>query len=275
MVKEVFQSRRQQWREVEPRIHRHGSYIALRAVTNVLLRDLNVALVVDAMMGGARSVYVDFVDYDEIAHHAGVTRPESLASLVGLDDVLRTLESVATSGVTPRPYHFVLVSDHGQSQGATFRQRYGQTLEDLVRDHLSGGETVGAATGEVEAYGPVNVLLTQLAGQDSVTGRLTHRALRDRDDQEPLAPALDRRRTVGRAATAIRRPTRPDLVVVGSGNLGGIWFAQQPARLDPRGHRGPAPRCCWPRWPGTRASRSSSCASPGPGRPLRQRVGTS
>ncbi len=232
MVKEVFQSRRQQWREVEPRIHRHGSYIALRAVTNVLLRDLNVALVVDAMMGGARSVYVDFVDYDEIAHHAGVTRPESLASLVGLDDVLRTLESVATSGVTPRPYHFVLVSDHGQSQGATFRQRYGQTLEDLVRDHLSGGETVGAATAEVEAYGPVNVLLTQLAGQDSVTGRLTQRALRDRDDQEPLASARPEADTSADSSSTGRSGTdRPDLVVVGSGNLGGIWFAQRPVRL--------------------------------------------
>ena len=234
MVKEVFQSRRQQWRQVEPRIHRRGSYIVLRAVTNVLLRDLNVALVVEAMMDGAKSVYVDFVDYDEIAHHAGVTRPESLASLVGLDDVLRTLESVARSGVTPRSYHFVLLSDHGQSQGATFRQRYGQTLEDLVRQHLSGGETVGAATGEVEAYGPVNILLTQLAGQDSVTARLAQRALRDRDDQEPLGPGGPG----GPAATADDPAStdgsgtgRPDLVVVGSGNLGGIWFAQQPERL--------------------------------------------
>ena len=62
-------------------------YVALRAVTNVFLRDLNVALVVEAMMRGAKSIYVDFVDYDEIAHHAGVTRAESLAALYGLDDV--------------------------------------------------------------------------------------------------------------------------------------------------------------------------------------------
>ena len=54
MVKEVFQSRRQVRRRVEPRIDRSGSYVALRAVTNVLLRDLNVALVVEAMMRGSR-----------------------------------------------------------------------------------------------------------------------------------------------------------------------------------------------------------------------------
>ena len=142
MAKEVFQRRRQEQRGVEPRIDRGGSYVALRAVTNVLLRDLNVALVVEAMMQGSRSIYVDFVDYDEIAHHAGVSRPESLASLYGLDEVLRSLETVATAGVTPRPYHFVLVSDHGQSQGATFRQRYGLTLEELVRQHLSGSASV-------------------------------------------------------------------------------------------------------------------------------------
>jgi hypothetical protein len=76
-------------------------------------RDGRVVLVIEAMMRGAKSIYVDFVDYDEIAHHAGVARPESLASLYGLDEVLAGLEQVAGSGATPRPYEFVLVSDHG------------------------------------------------------------------------------------------------------------------------------------------------------------------
>ena len=268
MVKEVFQSRRQERRGVEPRINRGGSYVALRAVTNVLLRDLNVALVVEAMMRGSRSIYVDFVDYDEIAHHAGVSRPESLASLYGLDDVVRSLRAVADAGVTPRPYHFVLVSDHGQSQGATFRQRYGVTLEELVRQHLSGGASVAAATQEVEAYGPVNVLIGQLAGQESVTGRLTRRALGTRDVGNATGPSARTpdgavETTPGTIEGAVRRPPAdagaggvgageptepdvaaepaeasetstselPDLVVVGSGNLGGIWFAREPQRL--------------------------------------------
>ena len=49
----------------------------LRAATNVLLRDLNTALVVEAMMRGSKAIYVDYVDYDEIAHHAGVVRREA------------------------------------------------------------------------------------------------------------------------------------------------------------------------------------------------------
>ncbi len=36
----------------------------------------------------------------------------------------------------PRPYRLVVLSDHGQSQGETFRDRYGETLEDLVRASL-------------------------------------------------------------------------------------------------------------------------------------------
>ena len=55
--------------------------MALRGITNVLLRDLNTALVIEAMMQGAKSIYVDYVDYDEIAHHAGVQRPEALQHL--------------------------------------------------------------------------------------------------------------------------------------------------------------------------------------------------
>ena len=221
MVKEAFQARRQVRRGVEPRVHRGGAYVALRGVTNVFLRDLNVALVVEAMMAGAKSIYVDFVDYDEIAHHAGVTRPESLASLYGLDEVLSGLEALAASDVTPRPYHVVVVSDHGQSQGATFRQRYGQSLEQLVAAHMSDHGDVQAATAEVEAWGPVNVLLTQLSGQDSVSGRMTRRALADRDQEAPIGPAAD----------AGKDGAQPPLVVIGSGNLGGVWFARYRQRL--------------------------------------------
>ena len=225
MVKEVFQARRQVRRDVEPRIHRGGSYILLRAVTNVFLRDLNVALVVEAMMTGKKAIYVDFVDYDEIAHHAGVTRSESLAAFYGLDDVLRSIEQVITAGITPRPYHVVLVSDHGQSQGATFLQRYGVSLENLILGYFDGDATVTAATGEVEAWGPVNMLVGQLSGQDSVSGRITKRAIADRDSQAPVGPSGITADTTGPGDAPA------EITVVGSGNLGGVWFSQHPERL--------------------------------------------
>jgi hypothetical protein len=227
MAKEVWQGRRQQRLRIEPRIDRHGAYIALRGVTNVFLRDLNVALIVEAMMAGAKSIYVDFVDYDEIAHHAGVTRKESMDSLRGLDTVLAGLEKIVSSGALPRRYHIVLVSDHGQSQGATFKQRAGKPLEDVVRDLMRSDEAATAATGEVEAYGPVNVLLTQLTEQQSVTGRLTRRALGKREADSALGPT----HADQTAAKASSGEERPAVVVVGSGNLGGVWFPRLPGRL--------------------------------------------
>src|SRR3954453_2589372 len=117
--KEIRQGRRQQSRGIEPRIDRMSSYIALRGVTNVLLRDLNVRLLAEQILRGTPVMYADFTDYDEVAHHAGPTRPESLASLVGVDRAIAVLEKVAAAAA--RPYELVVLSDHGQSQGATFR----------------------------------------------------------------------------------------------------------------------------------------------------------
>jgi uncharacterized membrane protein YvlD (DUF360 family) len=206
MVKELYQGRRQRTRGIEPRVRRSASYVALRGVTNVLLRDLNQTLVAEHMMRGAPAIYCDFVDYDEIAHHAGPTRPESLDALAGIDRVLGVLEEVAAH--TPRPYRFVVLSDHGQSQGATFRQRYGMRLEDLVRQLMSTTGPAVATSGEDEQWGRVRTLLTQLGDEHEFARRVGHRA--------PPEPSI---------------PDRPELVVVGSGNLGLVYFAQHPDRL--------------------------------------------
>ncbi|WP_172890607.1 alkaline phosphatase family protein [Actinoplanes derwentensis] len=214
IVKELYQGRQQRMRGIEPRIHRRGYYPLLRGLTNVLLRDLNVALVAEHMMRGAPVIFVDFVDYDEIAHHAGVARPESLDALAGVDRVLGTLEQIAAAA--PRGYRFVVLSDHGQSQGPTFRQLTGRTLEEVVRSHLDGPRTATiTATGDVEGWGPVNALLADLLGT-----------------QGPLG-FFARRRSSGAPAGMLVGPpdTAPngDLVVVGSGNLGLIWFPRLPA----------------------------------------------
>jgi hypothetical protein len=215
MIKEVYQSYRQRARGIEPRVRRSMSYVMLRGVTNVLLRDLNLTFVAEHMMRGAPAIYCDFVDYDEIAHHAGPTRPESLASLDGIDRVLGVLEKVAAT--TPRPYRFVVLSDHGQSQGATFRQRYDVTLEDLVQDLMTtrDGPTI-AARGEDEQWGRVGTLLTEVGGERKAAGRLTQGALR-RHEQRDEITATD--------------STRPEVVVLAGGNLGMVYFPRHAERL--------------------------------------------
>jgi hypothetical protein len=222
MIKEMHQARLQRVRGVDPRIRRHGSYIALRGVTNVLLRDLNAGLIADQMMAGTPSMYCDFTDYDEIAHHAGPTRPESLASLAGIDQLIGVLERFAERA--PRPYRFVVLSDHGQSQGATFRQRHGMPLEDLVRQLMDSG-SVAASTGLDETVGPVNTFLTQVAQQGGATGKLTRRVFRSRTDEGEVGleeTPRDAGDEVARAA---------ELVLIASGNLSMIYFTRLPDRL--------------------------------------------
>jgi uncharacterized membrane protein YvlD (DUF360 family) len=145
MIKELRESRRQRLRHVEPRVRRGAAWAVVRGLTNALLRDVDLALVAQHMMRGAPLVYVTFVDYDEMAHHAGVARPESLAVLADIDRVLAALERVAAHA--PRRYRFVVLSDHGQSQGATFRQLSGHSLEDAVRAH-AGLERSGGHQGD-------------------------------------------------------------------------------------------------------------------------------
>jgi hypothetical protein len=223
MCKELYQGRQQVRRGVEPRVRRHGSYVLLRGVTNVLLRDLNVALVAEQMLSGRKSVYVDFVDYDEIAHHAGVARPESQRSLEGLDKVLGQLERVAEHA--PRQYRFVVLSDHGQSQGATFLQRYGERLEDVVR-RLIDADSVAADTSAVEEWGPINTLLGQLGQQNGMASGMSRRVLRSRTTEGEVALGPGHR-----TAESAAEDDRPEIVVAGSGNLGLVWFAREPGRL--------------------------------------------
>src|SRR3954452_5791156 len=223
MVKELHQGRQQRVRGVQPRIRRHGSYVLLRGVTNVLLRDLNAGLIADQMMAGSPSIFCDFTDYDEIAHHAGPTRPESLASLAGVDRLLGVLEEVA-AGAT-RPYHFVVLSDHGQSQGATFLQRHGARLQDVVLE-LMGSGSITSSTGLDETVGPVNTFLTQVAQQGGATGRLTRRAFRTRTHDGQIDVAAS-----AAEAAAEPSPQASDLVLIASGNLSMVYFTRRPGRL--------------------------------------------
>ncbi len=233
-AKEVWQARRQAAAGIEPRIHRGGSYPLLRGVTNVLLRQVSVSLVAERMLRGVPVIYVDFTDYDEIAHHAGPERGEALDALDGVDHTIGALEQVAIDA--PRPYRFVVLSDHGQSLGATFRQRYGQTLGGLLRDLTDRAVDVRGATAAVETWGPVNALLSELTRTRGVSGRVVGRALRtrSRDGVVELGPAEVEPVEVGEATTDEPRAadgSADDIVVCASGNLALVYFVATPARL--------------------------------------------
>jgi hypothetical protein len=203
IMKERWQAARQARLNVLPRIHRGWTYAGLRAATNVLQRDLNTAVIAEEMRKGTKSIYVDYVDYDEIAHHAGMFRPESLAALDGLDRVLGTLERLA--GHAARRYHIVVLSDHGQSQGQTFRDRFGTDLGEVCTQLMQ--EEVASLDAPVEEWGRVESLAEDLGGP-GVSGRAANRA------------AAVSRRHIDQSAEA---GTAAEISVLGSGNLGTLY----------------------------------------------------
>ena len=95
------------------------------------LRDLIVFSVISDMLRGRPAVYATLSGYDEVAHHSGLERHDTLETLRKLD---KQLGRIARAGrYAPRPYEIVVLSDHGQTQGATFKQRNGYALDELVR----------------------------------------------------------------------------------------------------------------------------------------------
>jgi uncharacterized membrane protein YvlD (DUF360 family) len=227
ILKEYVQARRQVRRGIVPRMHRGMPYPVARAATNVALRDVSTALVIEEMYRGAPMIYVDYTDYDEIAHHSGPERGETFDALDGVDRAIATIEKASRHA--PRPYRFVIVSDHGQTLGATFLQRYGKTLGDVIRDLMGGGTVVHESAARVEEWGQTNAFLSELTQAKGVSGNLARTALRSQSSggvvelgptQGPDAPP---------AAAAAERP---DLIAIASGNLGLVYFPRMPGRVS-------------------------------------------
>ena len=225
MIKEYFQAIRAERKGIEPSMHRGMPYPIARAATNVILRSLATSLVMEEMYRGTPVIYVDYTDYDEIAHHSGPERSETLDALDGVDATIRAL--VKATDDTPRPYRFVLLGDHGQSLGATFRQRYGKTLEEYISELMGGAQDVAAATGRVEEWGALNAVVTEASHASGTTGAMTRAAFRSRteDGAIDLAPAKEE-------VKASETEAPPELVVCASGNLALIYFPRLPGRVS-------------------------------------------
>ncbi len=135
MILEIISQIKHRVLNIRPRIKRGIAYIIVRAVTNVFLREINTStLVGDMLVGDIDVAYSTYLGYDEIAHHSGVRDEDSWFALKGMDKQIRRL--VTATKYTPREYQFVIQSDHGQTNGATFKQRYGESFEDFVKSLL-------------------------------------------------------------------------------------------------------------------------------------------
>lgn len=193
---ETVAALKQRRRDVRPRGHRGGIYPLMRASLCVGVRDLIVYGVLTDMMGGRPAIYATFSSYDEVAHHSGLERADTLEALRKLDQQFGRIDRARR--YAPRPYEIVVLSDHGQTQGATFKQRNGYDLQQLVSRSIARGS------------------VAQLAGGDEHDAEVGHAVAEATGRQADAAGD-------GRVET--------DVIVLASGNLGLIYLMEEPRRL--------------------------------------------
>src|SRR5690348_4133592 len=148
------------------------------------------------MLKGRPAVYATFSSYDEVAHHSGLERPDTLEALRKLDAQFGRIDRARR--FAPRPYQLVVLSDHGQTQGATFKQRNGYDLHALVERSLAGGSVAHLSEGD-ENNATVGHAVAEATGR-SADGSAD---------------------TVG----------ENDAIVLASGNLGLVYLMEEPRRL--------------------------------------------
>jgi hypothetical protein len=170
----------------------------MRAAMCVVVRDLIVYGVLSDMLKGRPAIYATFSSYDEVAHHSGLERADTLEALRKLDQQFGRIDRART--YSPRPYEIVVLSDHGQTQGATFKQRNGYGLDELVQRSLASGDVAEFSGGD-EQNAMVGLAVSEATGADTSKKR-------------PKNDVSDR-----------------EVVVLGSGNLGLIYLMDERRRM--------------------------------------------
>ena len=149
----------QRRRDVRPRIERGWKYALVRAYATVVQRDLQVEAVLGDVYAGRPVVYTTFLAYDEVAHHSGLERADTLAVLRHVDHeigrIARTAARRAAAvrgrrALRPRP-------DAGRDVPAALR-RDARAARPRV---CATDEVAASGSGEDEAMGRMGAALTE------------------------------------------------------------------------------------------------------------------
>lgn len=201
IIREIWSQIAHSIKNIRPRINRGITYIPTRAATNVFMREINTStLIGDMMVGDVDVAYSTYLGYDEIAHHSGVRDNDAWFALREMDKQIKHLTNA--NKYCPRDYQFVIQSDHGQTNGATFTQRYGETFENFVKSLLPEDMTVFAKMTSNEDH---------FAGDYTPFSRKNKKIKKEKKEEQELNDS--------------------EVIVLASGNLAMIYFTQWSQRL--------------------------------------------
>ena len=221
---EIYQGWQQRRRDVQPRLNRlHKFYPLVRAATTVFMRDVSASLTILDIIRGAPALYVTWPGYDEVAHHSGPWTHDAFNVLSRYDKVIaRVLETIQRKA--PIPYEFILLSDHGQSFGATFKQRYGLDLKEYIETLLPQEASVAMSSGGDTGMLSMQAVAGELDNiqQQGMGGRVGNTVVKQ------SAKALQQGMEVQESDAPL---TPTNVTMCGSGNLAQVYFDLYPRKV--------------------------------------------
>ncbi|NLE73068.1 MAG: hypothetical protein GX604_00320 [Actinobacteria bacterium] len=231
MGREVIQGLRRRLRREWPRAERIISWFpAERAACTVLLRDVGTFVGIIDVMRGLPAIYITYMGYDEVAHHTGPDARDAMVVLRSIDAQIRRIHE-AIWARAPRSYDLFILSDHGQAGGATFRQRYGATLAEVIDGFLQDSAMAVQTAGAEATRRPGRELareMSRLERRMAAEGVRTSTLVRTRRVLEkPRADAEEMDET---GAESRLPSSKADVVVCATGNLAHVYFTGMEGR---------------------------------------------
>ncbi len=148
---EYWANRKDEWHHRRKRKWqtKEGLFPFIRIFCNVILREMQTFGVISEVYSGTPRIYTTYSGYDEIAHHFG---PESWPALKNLRYIDRRIGEIirVIDHVPGADYMLVILSDHGQTPGYPFENRFGATLGDAVSAFLRQNQTASVSSGQLQ-----------------------------------------------------------------------------------------------------------------------------
>ncbi len=223
VLRELWEGWQQRRKDVYPRLNRlHGGYPFIRAATSTLVRDLTASLTMLDIVRGSPSIYITWPGYDEVAHHSGPWTSDAFGELKRYDRVIARVQRTIREKA-PRPYDLVLLSDHGQSFGPTFKMRYGVSLKEFIEQLLPQGVTVAQSMGGDTGMTSLTGVSGELANVQQQEGGATGRAVAKQGQK-----LIEKGAKSGEPAELLQAA---QVTAYGSGNLAQVYFDLQPRKI--------------------------------------------
>jgi uncharacterized membrane protein YvlD (DUF360 family) len=222
---ELFQGFRQRIKNEQPRMNRlHKAFPLLRAATTVFMRDFAANLAKVEIIRGSPSIYITYPGYDEVAHHAGPWTRDAFGTLKQYDGVIGSILKTIRDKA-PLPYELVVLSDHGQSFGATFLQRYGYDLKEFIIKQLPEGARAVQVSGGDDGTPSMGAMAVELqnANESGVGGTISNTITKG------AANLLSKGASTSEPVMAPSEPV--NVTVCGSGNLAQVYFDLYPRKI--------------------------------------------